>query len=282
MGVLRRHAVELLTRARVPSAEVDAELLIGHVLGLSRGAVQARALTGAAVSQEAAEAIMRLIDRRAAREPLQHLTGRAAFRTLELSVGPGVFVPRPETESVAQVAIEALRADPAAEPIAVDLGMGSGALALALAAEVPHSRVVGVENSPQAFVWATRNLRETGLGNVRMVFADLAGALPELEGTVAVVVSNPPYIPIGAIPRDPEVRLHDPEAALYGGADGLDVVRSVSVTGLRLVHPDGVLVLEHGEAQGEEIRELLRADGWHDAATLPDLTGRPRTTTARR
>ncbi|WP_210508670.1 peptide chain release factor N(5)-glutamine methyltransferase [Naasia sp. SYSU D00057] len=277
---LRRSAAEQLTRARVPSAEVDADLLLAHVLGVTRGRVQALALTGGTVPAEAADAFARLVDRRAAREPLQHLTGVAAFRTLELSVGPGVFVPRPETEQVAQVAIDALRADPSPEPIAVDLGTGSGAIALSLAAEVPHASVVGVENSPQAFLWTRENLRRTGLGNARLVFTDLADALPELDGRVSVVVSNPPYIPRGAVPRDPEVRLHDPEAALYGGEDGLDVIRIVSRTGLRLLRPGGTLVLEHGELQGEDVRALLTADGWRDAATLPDLTGRDRTTTA--
>lgn len=269
-------------RAHVPSPAVDAELLLASVLGESRGRVQVLALTGAPLDPDAALTYLQLLERRAAREPLQHLTGRAPFRTLELAVGPGVFVPRPETEQVAQVAIDALRAVPDPVPIAVDLGTGSGALALALAAEVPHARVIGVENSPRAFVWARRNLDLTALQNARLVFADLADALPELDGLVSVVVSNPPYIPDDAIPRDPEVRLHDPAAALYGGPDGLDVVRAVSATALRLLRAGGTLVLEHGELQGEDIRALLTADGWRAPATTPDLTGRPRTTTATR
>ncbi|MDQ4137795.1 MAG: peptide chain release factor N(5)-glutamine methyltransferase [Actinomycetota bacterium] len=282
MAGLRAEAVARLAEAGVPSPEVDAELLIGHVLGLTRGQVQAKALTGSEVEQEHALAIRALVERRAAREPLQHITGRAAFRSLGLAVGPGVFVPRPETEFVAQLAIDALSAVPSPEPLAVDLGTGSGALALALASEVPHSRVVAVENSPAAFPWAERNIRETGLENVRAVFVDLADALPELDGAVDVVVSNPPYIPTDAVPRDPEVRLFDPEAALYGGADGLDVVRKVSQTALRLLRPGGTLVLEHGELQGAEIRELLTADRWRAAATSRDLLGRDRATTALR
>lgn len=272
----------MLARAGVGSAEVDAEMLIGHVLGISRGRVQALAVAGSLVPAEAAAEIAHLVERRAAREPLQHLTGVAAFRTLELAVGPGVFVPRPETEQVAQVAIDALRAVATPEPVAVDLGTGSGALALALAAEVPHARVIGVENSTEAFIWARQNLRRTGLTNARLVFADLVDALVELDGAVSVVVSNPPYIPKGAVPRDPEVRLHDPEAALYGGEDGLDVVRAVSRTALRLLHRGGTLVLEHGELQGPDVRRLLSADGWNAAATVPDLTGRPRATSALR
>nr|WP_202129312.1 peptide chain release factor N(5)-glutamine methyltransferase [Rathayibacter rathayi] len=266
--------------ARLPSPDVDAELLLGHLLGLRRGELQARLIAGLTVEEEVRNAFDEAVERRAAREPLQHITGVAPFRTLELAVGPGVFVPRPETEGVAQLAIDALRAvaDPA--PVAVDLGTGSGALALALAHEVPHAAVIGVENSPEAVIWARGNRDRLGLQNARIVFDDLARALPELDGTVAVVVSNPPYIPAAAVPREPEVRLFDPPAALYGGEDGLDVVRSLSATALRLLRPGGVLVMEHGELQGAEIRALLTADGWRGATTQRDLTGRDRTTVA--
>lgn len=279
---LRSHAVEVLSTAGVPTPDVDAELLIGHILGLTRGQVQAKSVTDAGVGPDDAMAVLEVVERRAAREPLQHITGRAYFRSLELAVGPGVFVPRPETETVAQVAIDALMAVPSPEPVAVDLGTGSGAIALALATEVPHAAVVGVENSPRAFVWTKQNAREVAASNLRLVFADLADAVPELDGTVDVVVSNPPYIPLGAIPRDPEVRLHDPEHALYGGADGLDVVRAVSVRARALLRPGGTLVLEHGELQGAEIRELLLADGWRAPVTTRDLLGRDRATSATR
>lgn len=275
-----QRATAILERAGIGSPHVDAELLVGHALGASRGRVQALALMGSELPADTAALVEALVARRAHREPLQHITGRAAFRTLELSVGPGVFVPRPETELVAQFAIDALAASASSQPIGVDLGTGSGALALAMAAEVPHSRIYAVEFSPEAFIWAKQNLRNTGLDNASMVFDDLARALPGLDGTVAVVVSNPPYIPLGAVPRDPEVRLFDPEMALYGGADGLDLVRAVSTTALRLLHPGGTLVLEHGEVQGDVIRDLLRADGWRAVSTHPDLTGRPRATTA--
>jgi release factor glutamine methyltransferase len=275
-------ATELLARAGVPSPDVDAELLIGFVLRLSRGEVQAKAITGAAVSTDDDSAISALVERRAAREPLQHITGRAPFRSLDLAVGPGVFVPRPETEQVAQFAIDALRSAAAPEPIGVDLGTGSGAIALAMATEVPHARVFGVENSAEAFVWTRQNFRESGAGNARAVFGDLSDALPELDGMVAVVISNPPYIPAGAIPRDPEVRLFDPAHALYGGDDGLDVVRLVSRTARRLLHPGGTLVLEHGELQAADIAALLRSDGWRAISTHPDLLGRDRATTALR
>ncbi len=280
-AVLTR-AIEVLTGAGVPSPEVDAELLVGHVLEIGRGQVQAKVVTGSAISAPAAVEIMELVERRAAREPLQHITGVAAFRHIELAVGPGVFVPRPETELVAQYAIDALAAAAHPSPIGVDLGTGSGAIALAMATEVPHARVFGVENSPLAYVWTRQNFRAIGGDNARPVFVDLADALPELDGSVAVVVSNPPYIPLGAIPRDPEVRLFDPEHALYGGEDGLDVVRTVSTTARRLLHDGGILVLEHGELQGEAIASLLREDGWGAIATHRDLLGRDRATTALR
>lgn len=275
-------ATAVLTSARVPAAAVDAELLTGHVLGLGRGALRAKAIAGLGVGQTDAAAIAALVERRAAREPLQHITGRAPFRRLDLAVGPGAFVPRPETELVAQFAIDALAATAGPGSIGVDLGTGSGAIALAMATEVPHAVVYGVEISPRAFVWARQNFREVGAPNARVVFADLSDALPELDGTVDVVVSNPPYIPVGAIPRDPEVRLFDPEIALYGGIDGLDIVRQVSSTALRLLRRGGTLVIEHGETQAASIGALLAEDGWTALAHHRDLTGRDRATTALR
>ncbi|NIJ03925.1 peptide chain release factor N(5)-glutamine methyltransferase [Frigoribacterium faeni] len=273
-------ASAVLSSSGVPTPDVDAELLLAHVLDLGRGVVRARSVTRSVISDADAAAYAVLVGRRAAREPLQHITGTAAFRSMQLHVGPGVFVPRPETEGVAQHAIDALRASPDAEPVAVDLGTGSGAIALAMATEVPRASVVAVELSPEAAVWTRRNIDAVGAANVRLVEGDLAHALPELDGAVSVVASNPPYIPVGMVPRDPEVRLHDPALALYGGADGLDVVRDLSATALRLLRPDGVLVVEHGEEQGGAIRDLLDADGWRSTATHPDLTGRDRTTTA--
>ena len=275
-------AAGLLEAAGIRNARVDAELLLGHVLGVSRGGVQAKAVTVSALSSYDAVTVAGLVERRAAREPLQHITGVAAFRQLELAVGPGVFVPRPETETVVQFAIDALASTASAQPVGVDLGTGSGAIALAMATEVPHSRVYGVEVSPLAFVWTRQNFRAVGAPNATPVFIDLADALPELDGAVDVVISNPPYIPLGAIPRDPEVRLFDPEIALYGGEDGLDIVRQVSTTALRLLRRGGTLVLEHGEVQSAEIAALLRADGWTAIAHHRDLLGRDRATTALR
>ena len=273
-------ASAVLARAGVPTPRVDAELLVSHATGLERGVVLARAVTGSALTGEQAEALAGLVARRASREPLQHITGVAWFRSMALHVGPGVFVPRPETEGVAQLAVDALRAAADARPVAVDLGTGSGALALSLATEVPHAHVVAVELSPAAAIWTRRNIASLGADNVDLVVGDMADALPELDGTVAVVVSNPPYIPVGMVPRDPEVRLHDPELALYGGDDGLDLVRALSQTARRLLRPGGTLVVEHGEEQGSAIREVLLGDGWRAPATQPDLTGRDRSTTA--
>lgn len=149
-----------------------------------------------------------------------------------------------------------------------------------MATEVPHARVFAAENSVEAFVWTKENFERLAPESARLAFIDLAHAFPELEGTVSVVVSNPPYVPDAAIPRDPEVRFFDPPVALYGGADGLDVVRVLSAVALRLAHPGGTLVLEHGEWQGAAIRDLLTADGWRAASTHPDLTMRDRATTA--
>lgn len=275
-----RDTAARLAAAGIPDPQVDAELLVAHVLGTSRGGVQAAAVRGDRLAAEARAALAPLVDRRCTREPLQHLTGLAPFRSLELAVGPGVFVPRPETEMVAQLAIDALGASASASPVAVDFGTGSGAIALALATEVPHARVFAAENSVDAFVWAKENAARIGAANLSLAFIDLADAFPELDGTVSVVASNPPYVPDDAIPRDPEVRLYDPPAALYGGPDGLDAVRVLSRVGLRLAHPGGTIVIEHGEWQGSAIREILTADGWRAAATHPDLTTRDRATTA--
>jgi len=273
-----RRAATTLGDGGVPDPVVDAELLAGHVLGLGRGAVQAAMIRGDVLTDADEAALDALVARRAAREPLQHLTGMAPFRHLELAVGPGVFVPRPETEIVAQFAIDALLATASPVPVGVDLCTGSGTIALALATEVPHAQVHAVELSPEAHAWALRNT--AGQQNLSLVLGDLRSELGELDGTVDVVISNPPYVPDDAIPRDPEVRLHDPALALYGGPDGLDVVRAISRRAWALLHPGGTLVLEHAEVQGDAIRELLAADGWRATATHRDLTQRDRATTA--
>lgn len=269
----------------VTDAEVDAALLVGHVLGLGRGEVKAKLIAGATLTDAQALELAALGERRASREPLQHILGVAWFRTLTLNVGPGVFTPRPETELLAGMAIDTLRSLVDPEPIAVDLGAGSGAIALAMALEVPHSRVVAIERSDEAFPWTERNFAQVGVPNAQLVHGDLTGgalleAYPELEGSVAVIVSNPPYIPVGAIPRDIEVQLHDPDVALYSGEDGLDIIRQIAQIARRLGRPGAQLMLEHGESQGESIRDILSQAGWRAVATHRDLIGRDRYTTA--
>ncbi|PYY42248.1 peptide chain release factor N(5)-glutamine methyltransferase [Curtobacterium sp. MCPF17_046] len=278
---LLREAAAALAAAGVPTPQVDAELLLAWATDTSRGAVQARAMTGGAIAEGHVERFRHAVARRVTREPLQHVTGEAHFRALTLSVGPGVFVPRPETESVVQFGIDALRATAVPEPIAVDLGSGSGAIAIAMDTEVANAVVYAVERSPEALPWTRRNVDAHG-GTVHLVEGDLADALPELDGRVSVVVSNPPYVPDDAVPIDPEVRDHDPALALYGGPDGLDAVRALTETAWRLLVPGGLLVVEHAEQQGAGVRAVLAGRGFRSPETHVDLTGRDRTTTATR
>jgi release factor glutamine methyltransferase len=263
----------------VPSPRADAELLAAHLLGVSRGELAVAVVLG----RPAPDGLDELVERRAGRVPLQHLTGTAPFRGLELAVGPGVFVPRPETESVAQVAVDAA-ADAVARTgsaLVVDLCTGSGAIALAVAAEVPGARVHAVELDAAAHAWAARNL---GGSTVVLHRGDARTALTDLDGTVDVVVSNPPYVPPGAVPVDPEVAEHDPAVALYGlGPDGLEVPRGVVRAAARLLAPGGLLVVEHAEVQAADARAMVDGTGLFTAAvTHADLTGRPRMVVARR
>jgi release factor glutamine methyltransferase len=274
-------AARRLGEAGVESPRVDAELLLAAVLDVPRS----RLLTRDDVPDDAAARFEALVGQRADRVPLQHLTGRAPFRYLELAVGPGVFVPRPETEQLAGWAIETLAG--LTSPVVVDLGSGSGALALSIAHEVPDARVTAVERDPGAIEWTRHNAAvrsATGDRPVEVLAGDMTdpGLLPELDGTVDLVVSNPPYVPDGArVPR--EVADHDPPLALWGGPDGLDVVRGLLLTAARLLRPGGWLGIEHADAQGTALPALVRASGpWTGVADHPDLAGRPRFTTARR
>jgi release factor glutamine methyltransferase len=271
---LRRAAADVLREAGVASPERDAELLLAHVLDVPLG----RLVLVDDVSPAQQEQYDALVARRAAREPLQHLTGSAAFRHVELLVGPGVFVPRPETELLAGWAIDAV-ADLDA-PVVVDLCTGSGAIARAVADEVPDARVHAVELDEGAFAWAERNLAGTG---VDLRHGDFATAFDDLLGTVDVVVCNPPYIPLWAWESVAvEARDHDPHLALYSGDDGLDAIRVLSVRAALLLRPGGVLGFEHADAQGELAPAVLRSAGrWADVADHRDLAGRPRFTTAR-
>jgi release factor glutamine methyltransferase len=274
-------AARRLAEAGVESPRVDAELLLAHVLDVARG----RLLTIDDVTEDDASRFEQLVDQRADRVPLQHLTGRAAFRHLELAVGPGVFVPRPETEVLTGWALERLTGLDG--PIVVDLGSGSGAIALSVAHEHPGARVTAVERDPGAIAWTRHNAAARAAAGdtpVGVVAGDMTdpGLLSELDGRVAVVVSNPPYVPDDAVvPR--EVADHDPPLALWGGPDGLDVVRGMLTVAARLLHPGGWLGIEHADQQGTALPAVVRAHGrFTDVADHADLAGRPRFTTARR
>jgi release factor glutamine methyltransferase len=305
---LLKWAYEELADAGVASPQADAEVLLAHALGVERGELRRLVVLGREVPDDAARAYSGLVSRRAAREPLQHLTGVAAFRHLELAVGPGVFVPRPETEEVAQVAIDeaAKVVGERDSAVVVDLCTGTGAIALAVATEVPGTRVHAVELDKDAHAWAERNVdavsaavagvaagmtpRTAPERVVRLVKGDARTALYGIDGLADVVVSNPPYVPSDAVPVDPEVAEHDPAVALYGlGPDGLEVPRGITSAAARLLRPGGLYVMEHAEVQAEAARAMVAAvrdvDGrpaFGEPETRKDLTGRPRMVVARR
>jgi release factor glutamine methyltransferase len=283
LGDLVQHAAERFESAGIDSARVDAELLAGHVLGLSRGEVQVQILLGKNIESDQADQLNNLFGRRLSREPLQHITGVAHFRQLTLKVGKGVFIPRPETEFVAQLAIDAIRAkkQDGHAVVAVDLGTGSGAIALSMATENPGAKIFAVEKSPEAHKFTEANFEAyRDQCDATLILGDLADAFAELDGAVDVVASNPPYIPSAAVPRDEEVRLHDPALALYGGEDGMSVMHLVSATARRLLKPDGALIVEHADSQSMQVCQLLLADGWREVRAHQDLTGRDRAVTA--
>lgn len=276
---LVRAAAERLATAGVASPEHDAAELLAHVLATTRG----RLFMVDAVDDPQRRQYDDLVARRAAREPLQHLTGSAAFRHVEVAVGPGVFVPRPETELLAGWAIDRAREVLAAgeTPVVVDLCTGSGVIARSIADEVPQARVHAVELDPAAHAWAARNLAGTG---VDLRQGDLATAFDELAGQVHVLVSNPPYVPLEAWESVAvEARDHDPHLALFSGDDGLDAIRVIAVRGLHLLRPGGVVGVEHADVQGEAAPAVFSRDGrWEEVRDHRDLAGRPRFLTARR
>ena len=280
VGTLVSDLADRFGRAGIESALADAELVVGHVTGWTRGEVATKAFMGAELDADVVARIELLAIRREAREPLQHITGQAPFRHLVLEVGPGVLVPRPETELVAESAIEALRQVPTATPRAVDLGTGTGALALALATEVPNAEVYAIELFPLAATWAERNIARYGDGRVTLVRGDAATALPELDGTVDVVVANPPYIPDADKPVDAEVLGYDPESALFGGPDGLRDVRVFIARAARLLRKGGTLVVEHADGQGAAVRAIAAVAGFGMTTTHTDLLHRERALTA--
>jgi release factor glutamine methyltransferase len=189
-------------------------------------------------------------------------------------VGPGVFTPRPETEQLVSYALEKISGKQ--KPLIVDLCSGSGAIAISLATEVAGSQVFAVELSDEAFAFLLQNAARNGLSQANLRNEDLQHSLIELDGLVDLVISNPPYIPNDAIPIDLEVQLHEPSMSLYGGVDGLDVVRQISVRAMELLKPGGVLVMEHADTQSRAIGELLLAEGWLQVEARADLAGKDR------
>lgn len=273
-------AVTRLAEAGVESPRADAELMAAARHKVSRAELHLVA------DSDFDTRFWDDVARRAAREPLQHITGVAYFRYLDLEVGPGVFVPRPETEVVTGWAIDRLNEMDVAEPVAVDLGSGSGAIALAIAQEVPRARVHAVEGDPIAARWTRRNISRCSdaaphiAGRVLLREGDFETALADLGAAVDIVVSNPPYIPVGAsVP--PEVSEYEPSAALYSGADGLDAIRVIERIARRLLRPGGRVVVEHGAPQGAAVYWVFAEEqGWRDTRNHTDLTGLDRFVTA--
>jgi release factor glutamine methyltransferase len=274
---LLAEAVELLEAAGVASPRADAEQLMSHVTGVPRGMLR----TSARPNAMQVKGFRELVDARCRRFPLQHLTGTAGFRYVDLEVGPGVFVPRPETELLAGWAVERAQAVVAEgrTPVVVDLCTGSGAIALSVVHEVPTAVVHAVELDERAHGWAQQNLMGTG---VDLRQGDMADAFADLDGTVDVVVSNPPYIPVDAWESvAPEVRDHDPALALWSGDDGLDAMRVVERVAWRLLRPGGGVGAEHADAQGEAAPAVFTGR-WSAVRDHLDLADRPRFVTAQR
>lgn len=274
-------AARVLTDAGVEAARTEAELLAAYVLDVPRG----RLALADGFDGDQLATFDALVARRAGREPLQHLTGSAAFRRLELAVGPGVFVPRPETELLAGWGIAQGRGREA--PLVVDLCSGSGAIALAVAQELLQARVVAVERSAAALRWLRRNAADRAAAGdrpIEVVEADVTAPdlLADLVGRVDVLLCNPPYVPADTLVA-PEVAGYDPAEAVFGGTDGLAVIRPVVARAGALLRAGGVVGIEHDDTHGADVPALLVADGrFTDVAEHRDLTGRPRFATASR
>ncbi|MCX2933600.1 peptide chain release factor N(5)-glutamine methyltransferase [Mycobacterium sp. CVI_P3] len=265
-------ATTALAGAGIDSARTDAELLAAHLAGVDRGRL-------AAIDEPDADFFTRydeLIGSRALRIPLQHLTGSAAFGPLDLLVGPGVFIPRPETEALLEWALAQRLPE---DPVIVDLCTGSGALAVALATHWPLARVIAIDDDPTALDYARHNAEST---TVEVVRADVTapGLLTELSGSVDLVVANPPYIPTGA-ELEPEVAEHDPAHALFGGADGMAVIAPIARLAAGWLRPGGLLAVEHDDTTSRQTIETICGTGCFATITPHcDLAGRPRFVTA--
>ncbi|APU13470.1 protein-(glutamine-N5) methyltransferase, release factor-specific [Actinoalloteichus sp. GBA129-24] len=274
-------AERILRAAGVGSPRTDAELLASEVLGVSRGRLALVTL----VDEDVIENLHELVRRRAERIPLQHLLGWAPAGAITVSVGPGVFIPRPETELLLEWGLAALAG--VSRPVVVDLCTGSGVLALGVANARPDAIVHAVEREPRALAWVRKNAdarAAEGDTPIRLHAGDVTdrATLADLDGTVDLVLCNPPYVPLAA-QVEPEVSEHDPFEAVFGGPDGLDVIRPVVSTAARLLRPGGGVAIEHDDTHGESVPALLAARKvLTDVAAHSDLAGRPRFATARR
>lgn len=269
-----KQAEASLLAAGIVSAAAEAALLMCHLLEISRGELATQLILD--TDLQAPSGFSDLVELRCTRVPLQHITGKAPFRSIELIVGTGVFIPRPETEQVVQVAIDFLSLLPG-EPRALDIGTGSGAIAISIAKET-NARVTAIELSSAAAEFARANIRalEANVDLLEGDFIELIGDLPQFD----LIISNPPYIPNSMVPLDQEVRDYDPALALYGGEDGLDVVRDLVASTKLILRDGGLLVLEHADGQSDSICELLLENNWRRIQVHPDPTGRLRAVSA--
>ena len=298
---LVRSASAMLRASGVDTPEHDAKLLAAEAFGVDLQTVDKAMLMGSETSELAKQgakqsgedaALKRfhtMVDRRSKREPLQHITGHAPFRYLDLKVGPGVFIPRQETELVVQEGVDWITKHGMYSAKVVDLCAGSGAIGLSFVTEVPGSEVWAVEQSERTAQWARRNLDETTkrypaiAGNYHLKIADATQmpTLNQLDGTIDIVLTNPPYVPLSDIPVQPEVRDYDPDLALYGGsADGTLIPERIISRASKLLKPGGLMVMEHDVTQGERLAAFARTCDFVDVVVHNDYTGRPRYLTA--
>jgi release factor glutamine methyltransferase len=271
-----KQAEASLLAAGVVSAAAEAELLMCHLMEISRGELVTQLVLDRELQSPGG--YFDLVEVRCTRVPLQHITGKAPFRSIELKVGKGVFIPRPETEQVVQVAIDFLALLPG-QPKALDIGTGSGAIAISIAKET-HAKVTAIELSSDAAEFARANIEALKV-DVELLegdFMEHIGNLPQFD----LIISNPPYIPASMVPVDLEVRDYDPALALYGGEDGLDVVRDLAASTKLILREGGLLVLEHADGQSDSICELLLENNWRSVQVHPDPTGRLRAVSATR
>ena len=301
MRELLQNAIARLREAGVESAEYDARLLLAKACGVSLAELNKALILGDLTdfSQDYASKYSDFVSRRASREPLQHIVGRAPFRYLDLQVGKGVFVPRPETEIVVEAGLDWLRESGISKLTVVDLCAGSGAIGLSIAAEVADAQVWAVEKSPEAFQYLQKNFEETAkkweniqiFSRYHAVLADatkshISDCTPELHaicGKVDLVITNPPYVPENQVPEQIEVRKYDPPLALYGGSeDGLLIPEKIMRAAFALLKPGGAMVMEHDISQGDALKKYAESVGFSRARVGNDLTGRPRYTFAQK